>query len=406
MTDLDLDLDLTDPDTFGSGFPHAYFAARRATEPVFFHRGRSVPLDFWAVTKYHDLIAVSRDATTFSSARGGVLLEDSIGGAELMLVNQDPPRHTRLRNLVARMFTPRYIRELVPMMRTSATQLVDRAIELGEFDFVTEVAAELPLIVIADLLGIPQDDRGKVFDWSNRMIGRADPEYGISDSAAIETATSAAAELFAYAAQLAEARAADPRDDIVSKLLTSEVDGEQLSHDEFIFFFLLLAVAGNETTRNLISGGAVALGEFPDQYQLLVSQRDQLLGSAVEEMLRFVSPVISFRRTATRDCEIRGVSIREGDAVVMFYGSANRDEDVYPDPDRFDVTRNPNDHVAFGGRGPHHCLGANLAREEIRILYDELLSRADLEIVGAPQRLRSNLISGIKHLPVRLTPRV
>ncbi len=405
MTNLDLDLDLTDPSTFASGYPHAYFAHRRATEPVFRHQGRSAPLEFWAVTKYQDLIAVSRDATTFSSARGGVLLEESVGGAELMLINQDPPRHTRLRNLVARMFTPKYIRELQPSMRESAAALVDKAIELGEFDFVTEVAAELPLIVIADLLGIPQEDRGKVFDWSNRMIGRADPEYAISDDQAMETATSAAVELFAYASELALARAADPRDDIVSKLLTSDVDGELLGHDEFIFFFLLLAVAGNETTRNLISGGAVALGDFPDQYDLLVANRPTLLQSAVEEMLRFVSPVISFRRTATRDTEIRGVPIAEGEAVVMFYGSAHRDEEIYRDPDQFDITRNPNDHVAFGGRGPHHCLGANLAREEIRVLYDELIGRANLEIVGEPARLHSNLISGIKHLPVRVTPR-
>ncbi len=405
MTTVDLDLDLTDPATFAGGFPHDYFAARRAEEPVFFHAGRYVPLDFWVVTKYHDLINVSRDAATYSSERQGVLLDAPQGGTELMLVNQDAPRHTRLRNLVARMFTPKYIRELVPLMRTSATALVDRAIEVGEFDFVTEVAAELPLIVIADLLGIPQEDRGKVFHWSNRMIGRADPEYGITDDEASVTAMTAAAELFEYASALAEERGKEPRDDIVSKLLTSDVDGELLTHDEFIFFFLLLAVAGNETTRNLISGGAVALHEFPDQYDLLVANREALLPSAVEEMLRFVSPVISFRRTVTRDTLLNGVPLTENDTVVMFYGSANRDEAVYADPDRFDITRSPNDHVAFGGRGPHHCLGANLAREEIRIIYDELLGRADLTLTGEPVRLHSNLISGIKHLPVRVTPR-
>jgi cholest-4-en-3-one 26-monooxygenase len=402
---VDAGLDLTDPSTFAAGYPHAWFAERRANEPVFRHSGRYLPLDFWAVTKYQDLIHVSRDAATFSSERQGVLLENPGGGTELMLVNQDPPRHTRLRNLVARMFTPKYIRELVPLMRSSATELVDKAIAVGEFDFVTEVAAELPLIVIADLLGIPQEDRGKVFDWSNRMIGRADPEYGITDDVANEAAMGAAAELFAYANELAEERGREPKDDIVSKLLTSEVDGELLGHDEFIFFFLLLAVAGNETTRNLISGGAVALHEYPDQYDLLVANREALIPSAVEEMLRFVSPVISFRRTVTQDTVLRGVQLRENDNVVMFYGSANRDEDVYPDPDRFDITRSPNDHVAFGGRGPHHCLGANLAREEIRIIYDELLARADLQVIGEPSRLHSNLISGIKHLPVRVTAR-
>jgi|CXWL01.1.fsa_nt_gi cholest-4-en-3-one 26-monooxygenase len=405
MPTVDLDIDLTDPETFSGGFPHAFFAHKRATEPLFRHSGSHVPLDFWVVTKYHDLINVSRDAATYSSALQGVLLDAPQGGTELMLVNQDAPRHTRLRNLVARMFTPKHIRELVPLMRSSASQLVDRAIEVGEFDFVTEVAAELPLVVIADLLGIPQADRGKVFDWSNRMIGRADPEYGISDTAAIETASTAAAELYIYASALAEERLRNPREDIVSNLLTSEVDGELLTHDEFIFFFLLLAVAGNETTRNLISGGAVALHEFPDQYDLLVANRGALIPSAVEEMLRFVSPVISFRRAVTHDTELSGITLRENDSLVMFYGSANRDEDVYPDPDRFDITRAPNDHVAFGGRGPHHCLGANLAREEIRIIYDELLSRANLEVIGEPVRLHSNLINGIKHLPVRVTPR-
>mgnify|MGYP003339423500 CR=1 FL=1 len=253
--------------------------------------------------------------------------------------------------------------------------------------------------------GIPQSDRHKVFEWSNRMIGREDPEYGVSEADAGAESLAAATELFAYAAELGAERLAAPQDDIITKLLHAEVDGEKLTHDEFIFFFLLLAVAGNETTRNLMSGGMVALGDHPDQYALLNSDRERYLDGAVEEMLRYVSPVISFRRTATRDVELHGAQIREGDDVVIFYGSGNRDEAVYADPDRFDITRSPNDHLAFGGRGPHHCLGANLAREEIRIMFDTLFSKADIEIIGPPQRLWSNLISGIKHLPVRAVPR-
>ncbi len=398
--------DLTDPAVFAAGVPHDFFARMRRESPVFWHHGAHERLDFWAVTRYADIITVSRDAATYSSERHGVLLGDTGGvGTELLMINQDPPRHTRLRNLVARLFTPKYIRELRPSLQASANAIADRAIAMGEFDFVTEVAAELPLIVIADLIGIPQSDRHKVFEWSNRMIGREDPEYGVSEADAGAESLAAATELFAYAAELGAERLAAPQDDIITKLLHAEVDGEKLTHDEFIFFFLLLAVAGNETTRNLMSGGMVALGDHPDQYALLNSDRERYLDGAVEEMLRYVSPVISFRRTATRDVELHGAQIREGDDVVIFYGSGNRDEAVYADPDRFDITRSPNDHLAFGGRGPHHCLGANLAREEIRIMFDTLFSKADIEIIGPPQRLWSNLISGIKHLPVRAVPR-
>jgi cholest-4-en-3-one 26-monooxygenase len=401
----ELEPDLTDPAVFAAGVPHEYFARKRRESPVFRAVGRHVPMDYWAVTKYEDLINVSRDAATYSSERQGVLLENPQGGTELMLVNQDAPRHTRLRNLVARIFTPKYIRELAPSIRRSAATIVDRALELGDLDWVPTVAAELPLIVIADLVGIPQEDRFRVFEWSNRMIGREDPEYGLSAETVAEQAQSAAMELYVYASGLAEERLREPKDDIITKLLTAELEGEKLTHDEFVMFFLLLAVAGNETTRNLMSGGMVALGENPDQYRLLTERRTELMNPAVEEMLRYVSPVISFKRTATHDTVLRGCEIKENDLVIMFYGSANRDEDVYPDPDRFDITRNPNDHVAFGGRGPHHCLGANLAREEIRIMFDELLARANVEVTGSPVRLHSNLINGIKHLPVRVTPR-
>ena len=394
-----LDMDLTDPATYEPGFPHRYFAAKRATEPVFRHEGRHIPFGFWAVTKFEDVVAVTRDAETFSSAAQGVLLEPAQGGSELMMVNQDAPHHTRLRAIVNRGFTPKQVKVMEDGVRAAARRIVDEVIGRGECDFVTDVAAELPLIVIADLLGIPQEDRHKVFEWSNRMIGRDDPEYGIT----LDEANGAAAELFVYAAGLGEQRAKQPAHDIVTQLLTAEIDGEKLEHMEFVYFFLLLAVAGNETTRNLLSGGLLALTENPGERERLLRDRS-LMPTAVEEMLRWVTPVMSFRRTATRDAEIRGVPVRAGESVVMFYPSANRDADHFPDADRFDVGRMPNDHVAFGGRGPHHCLGANLARMEIRVMFEEILDRMpDFELAAEPSRLRSNLICGIKHLPIRFT---
>jgi len=278
--------------------------------------------------------------------------------------------------------------------------MIDEVIDRGECDFVAEVAAELPLIVIADLIGIPRQDRHKVFVWSNRMVGREDPEYGIG----LGEAADAAAELFAYASDLGERRMCEPAGEIVTELLNAEIDGEKLEHMEFIYFFLLLAVAGNETTRNLLSGGLLALADHPDQRERLLRDR-ALMPSAVEEMLRWVSPLMSFRRTATADTEIRGVPIRAGESVVMFYPSANRDADHSPDPLRFDVGRLSNDHPAFGGRGPHHCLGANLARMEARVMFEEILERIpDFEITAEPSRLRSNLMCGIKHLPIRFAP--
>lgn len=397
--DLGGEIDLSDPATYRPGFPHDLFTRKRAEEPVFRARGRHVPLEFWSVTRYDDVVAVSRDAATFSSAAGGTFFEPMEGGAELLLINQDAPRHTRLRNIVSRGFTPKQVKAMEDGVRAATTRIIDEVIDRGECDFVVDVAAELPLVVIADLLGVPQEDRHKVFEWSNRMIGRDDPEYGITDHEAV----SASAELFVYASGLAEQRLAEPAEDIVTKLLTADVEGEKLEQREFEYFFLLLAVAGNETTRNLISGGLLALLQHPEQLERLLADRS-LLPSAVEEMLRWVSPVMAFRRTTTRDTEVRGVPISAGDAVMLWYPSANRDEEHFPDPFRFDVGRTPNDHLAFGGRGPHHCLGANLARLEIRAMFEEVLDRmGDIELASPPDRLQSNLICGIKHLPIRFT---
>ena len=288
-----------------------------------------------------------------------------------------------------------------PKVRAAAKRLVDAIADKGEVDFVKTIAAELPLIVIADLIGIPQEDRHRIFDWSNDLIGFDDPEFQNSP----EDGRLAAMQMWGYANTLAQKTKAQDSasDDLVSLLLHGQVDGDGLTVAEFDGFFLLLAVAGNETTRNAISGGMQALLDHPDQYQMLVDD-PSLIPSAVEEMLRWVSPVMYFRRTATEDIEIRGTQVKKGDKVVLYYPSANRDEDYFPDGHLFDVTRTPNDHLAFGV-GEHFCLGASLARLEIRVLFEELLKRLpDMELVAPPRRLQSNFINGIKEMRVRFTP--
>jgi cholest-4-en-3-one 26-monooxygenase len=289
-----------------------------------------------------------------------------------------------------------------PHIREAARQIVDQvAMRDDVIDYVPNLAAELPLVVIAELLGIPYEDRQKIFEWSNRLVGASDPEYAGEGTSGIN----ASLELYAYAQSLADDRRARTMDDIVTTLVTAELDGEKLSDIEFNVFVLLLSVAGNETTRNLISGGMLALMENPDQRDRLLADLDGLLPTAVDEMLRYVSPVQYFRRTATTDAEIRGVPVAAGDKVTIWYGAANRDEEVFDDPQSFDVGRSPNEHIAFGGRGPHFCLGASLARMEIRVMFEEILSRLpDMRLAGEPERLRSTLISGIKHLPVQFTP--
>jgi cholest-4-en-3-one 26-monooxygenase len=327
---------------------------------------------------------------------------DGLAMVRTLMLNMDPPRHTAYRKIVATGFTPAIVRTLEPRVREIARKIVDDVAALGRCDFVARVAAELPLQVIAEMLGVPQEDRHRVFDWSNRLIGFDDPEFSTS----LEDGRQAAAEMFAYAQGLALERKQHPRDDVISLLMQSEVDGNALTEMEFDAFFILLSVAGNETTRNLISGGMLALIEHPGERRRLLAD-PSLTATAVEEMLRWVTPVISFRRTAMRDTELHGQTIRAGDKVVMFYPSANRDDEVFADAGRFDVTREPNPHLAFGGGGRHFCLGASLARLEIRVLFEELLRRLpDIELDGAPRRLRSNFINGIKTLPVRYTPQL
>jgi cholest-4-en-3-one 26-monooxygenase len=319
----------------------------------------------------------------------------------MMMLMMDPPRHTKIRLLVNKGFTPRMIERLHERIRQVAVDIIDNIARRGECDFVVDVAAELPLQVIAEMMGVPREDRHKVFEWSNRLIGSDDPEYAVS----AEDATGAAMEMFSYANDLAAAKRADPGDDIISALLAAEVDGERLTDVEFDLFFELLAVAGNETTRNLISHGMLALAENPDQRDLLLAD-PSLLPSAVDEMLRYASPVMYMRRTAQSDIELHGQQIKQGDKVALWYIAANHDPEVFADPHRFDIRRSPNDYLAFGGGGPHFCLGANLAKLEIRVMFEELLARLpDVELNGPVQRLRSNFINGIKHMPVRFTPR-
>ena len=407
-------MDVYDLDTYVRGVPHDAFRTLRAEHPIYFHPEPSGP-GFWAVTKYEDVITVSKDPATFSSARGGTNIWDlppeSLSTVQLLMLNMDPPQHNKFRRLVSRGFTPRMIGKLEPFIRQAAVRSID-AVAVGQsdrraapahlvgqddrFDFVRAIAAELPLIVIADLMGIPQDDRHKVFDWSNRLIGFDDPEFQTS----LDDGMVAATELWGYANELAERRRREPADDLVSVLVEGEVDGESLTEMEFDGFFLLLAVAGNETTRNAISGGMLTLIEHPEQRQRL-RDNPALLSTAVEEMLRWVSPVMHFRRTVMRDTELRSQKIRDGEKVVMFYTSANRDEDAFPNAATFDVARSPNDHLAFGV-GQHFCLGSSLARLELKVVFEELLQRLpDLELDGPVRRLRSNFINGYKEIPVR-----
>ncbi len=397
------DIDLTDSRHFVNGVPHQWFAFLRQHAPVWWHEEVNGP-GFWAVTGYDDCTLVNRDYEHFSSSRKATFIweldEENLAQQQLVMLNMDPPLHTRYRRLVNKGFTPRMVAQLHQRIHAATDAIIDDVIESGRADFVTDIAAELPLVVIAELLGVPDEDRHKMFDWSNRMVGSQDPEYGLTE----EVAQVASMELYAYAAGLFSQKRADPKDDLMSVLTEVEVEGEKLSEFELELFFLLLTVAGNETTRNLISGAMAAFFDHPDQWELLVNDRS-LLPSAVEEMLRYVTPVMNFRRQTTSPFELGGQQIGADEKVVFFHISANRDEKVFEHPQTFDITRNPNPHIAFGGGGPHFCLGANLARMEIRVMFEHLLDRMpDLTLDGEVQRLQSQFINGVKHIPVAFTP--
>jgi cholest-4-en-3-one 26-monooxygenase len=405
MTTMTLeDVNLADPGNFVASVPHEMFEVLRRDAPVWFHPGNDEVEGFWCIVKHADLVELSRDYGHASSALGGITLHDaSAEDLELqrqMMLMMDPPNHTKLRLLVNKGFTPRMIGRLDEHIRDIAKAIVDEVASRGECDFVVEVAAQLPLRVIVEMMGVPDADRPKIFEWTNRLIGSEDPEYNVSRDEAIGAAT----EMFMYSTELAAEKRKNPGDDIISTLLQAEVEGNRLTDTEFNLFFQLLAVAGNETTRNLISNGMNFMFEHPDQWAKLLDDRS-LLPGAIDEMLRYASPVMYMRRTAPEDFELRGQTIREGDKMALWYISANRDEEVFEDPHRFDVTRDTTDYVAFGGGGPHFCLGANLAKLEIRVMFEAILDRLpDIELAGPPQRLRSNFINGIKHMPVKFTP--
>ena len=401
------DIDIYNADNFVNGVPHEQFALLRREAPVFWHEHPDGG-GYWAVTRHDDIVKINRDASTFSSWQGTALLMDfddpeAIEQQRMMMLNLDPPDHTRLRKIVNKGFTPKHIRELSAMLQRRAHSIVAEVAERGSADFVVDIASELPLQAIAELMGVPQEDRKLIFELSNKMIGASDPEYEVPP----EEMGEAAATMYAYAQELAEERRRKPQDDIITALLQAEVDGERLSDLEFNLFFLLLAVAGNETTRNAISHSMLALLEHPEQAQQLTENPD-VLPQAIEEFLRWATPVMQFRRTATKDTELAGQKISEGDRVVIYHISGNRDEAIFDDPYTFDIDRDPNLHlqqVAFGGGGPHFCLGANLARAEMRIMFEELLPLIPtMKLDGDVQRLRSNFINGIKHLPVSWEP--
>lgn len=390
--------DLFDLSLFADGPPHELFRRLRAESPVCFLPERGGP-GFWGVFTYDELFEVSRHPQRYGSNPSVFIGHDESGddtGSSELMINQDPPRHTQLRKLVNKGFTPRQISALEPRIRERVIAILDAAAAKGSFDLVSHVAVEVPLQVIAELVGVPEGDRHKVFAWTERMMTIDDPELGGS----VEDARVAIGEMFAYVDELVAERADGDGDDLLTVLLRAEVDGARLSPFDIDLFFMLLMNAGSETTRNLITGGMLTLFQHPDERARLGADH-ALIPSAVEEMLRWVTPVMHFRRTAREDTELGGASIREGDKVVMWYSSANRDEAQFPDADRFDVGRTPNDHVAFGAGGPHFCLGASLARLEARIVFEELLERMPaLAPAGPVKRLGSNFINGIKSLPV------
>src|SRR4051812_44203008 len=363
---------------------------------------------YYAVTKHADVLEASRQPELFCSGKGATSQLDM---PEVFLeffgsmINLDDPRHARLRRIVSAAFTPKMIKTFEDQVQVAADQIVDAVIDKGECDFVTEVAARLPLKIICDMMGIPESDYDFVFNKSNVILGATDPEYVPEGGDIAIALLTAGQELATMVTELGKQRAKEPTEDLTSALVNANVDGESLNESELASFFILLVVAGNETTRNAISHGMKLLTDNPDQRKLWADDFDGVAPTAVEEIVRVASPVMWMRRTATRDYTLRGQELHEGDKMILFYWSADRDEDVFTDPFRFDVRRQPNDHVGFGGPGPHFCLGAHLARREITVMFRELFKRLpDIEATGEPDRLQSSFISWIKRLPCRCTP--
>ena len=388
-------IDLLSPESFAHGQPHDQFDWLREHEPVHRHAEPDGP-GFWAVTRHADVRSVGRDPAMYSSCPSVMIADDAMDlGEHRMMLMADPPEHTGLRKIVAREFVPKMAQAMRPRIEALATRIVDGIAERGGCDLVTDVAGLMPSYVIADMLGIPLEDGVALYALTEAI-------HAAPESQPPGAAMMAVVEMFNYANGVWEQRRAQPSDDLASLIAHATVDGRELDLIDFNLFFLLLIDAGGDTTRNLVAGGMDALFSHPEQLAWLREDPDTRLGSAIEEMLRWVSPVVCMRRTAQADTEIRGVPIAAGDKVVMFYGAANRDPEVFgSSAGALDLSRTPNEHIAFGGGGPHFCLGAHIARVEIRAILRELLTRcADLAPAGPTEWLPSTFISGPKHLPV------
>lgn len=398
-------------DAFLNGVPHETFALLRRAAPVHWYDWK-LGEGFWSITKYTDILAVLKDWRTFSSELGANLedLDPEQIQARKSMLETDPPRHTRLRSLVAKEFTPRAVAQYESLVRRLTRKILGQALREPAFDFIDRVAAQLPIQVLARILGVPEEDTPKLIAWGDEMIGNTDPELAdvLWDSVESEKyrlypfRSPAAREVFDYGHWLASQRRRAPREDLVTKLVLAEIDGERLTEREFDTMFLLLVVAGNETTRQAIAHGMEAFCHHPDQVARL-QEDPSLMPTAVEEILRWSSPVLHFRRTATRDLELRGKTIRSGDKVVLWFVSGNRDEEVFDNPFRFDVGRRPNEHMAFGKSGVHLCLGGVLARLEIRVMFEELLPHLGrIQLAGTPERMRTNFTNALKRMPVQV----
>jgi cholest-4-en-3-one 26-monooxygenase len=395
--------DFTDPDLLKEGMPVAQLAQLRKTAPVWWNEqadGTSVFDDggYWVITKHRDIRDISRESDLWSTNAQGVVMRfpdgmtaDQLEITKALLINHDAPEHTRLRKLVSRLFTPRSVSKLEEKLADAARDIVAAAAAKGTGDFVNDIAMQLPLLAIADLLGVPEADRQKLFHWTNSIMNTDDPDFD-SDP------TAANAELMGYAYTMAEQRRQCPADDIVTRLVQADIDGESLSEVEFAFFVILLAVAGNETTRNAMTHGMNAFFDNPDQWELFTRERPE---TTADEIVRWATPVHCFQRTALADVEVGGVTIRKGQRAGLFYSSANYDEEVFENPFSFNILRDPNPHLGFGGNGAHFCIGANLARMEIKLIFNEIADQIpDISKLGDPERLRSGWINGVKKLPV------
>jgi cholest-4-en-3-one 26-monooxygenase len=400
--------DPTDPDLCVKGLPVDEWAELRKTQPIWWCEqpiGKSGGFNdggYWVVTKLNDVKEVSRRSDIFSSYENCVIprFNDDIAREDIevqrfVMLNMDAPHHTRLRKIISRGFTPRAVGRLEAELAERAQNIAKTALAEGTGDFVEQVSAELPLQAIAGLLGVPLDDRDKLFRWSNEMTGNDDPEFAHIDP------KMSSFELIQYAMQMAEEKAKNPGDDIVTTLINADIEGEKLSDDEFGFFVVMLAVAGNETTRNSITHGMKAFMDYPDQWELYKKERPE---TTADEIVRWATPVTCFQRTALEDTKLSGVQIKKGQRVVMFYRSANFDEDVFEDPNTFNILRDPNPHVGFGGTGAHYCIGANLARMTINLIFNAVADHMpDLKPISDPERLRSGWLNGLKHWQVDYT---